>query len=328
MSSSVIDVPPDVTDQVRRLVQLLQADRERVTSALRSAGRDIREFQRVSNVWIIRYLLICWGAIAVTGFAWSVLMPGWKLALLPVLAITQHAMLNVVHEASHYSLLRSRRWNDRLGNWLFALPIGHTVGSYRLTHADHHAYLRTPKDPSSYVTDPGLTSVQVRRTLAFLLLGRLVWELVARSLLGRRFRPEAAANKASMQDTDRRRLAAIAAFHIPAGALCYSLGIAGFWLAWLLVVMTITPTLDGLRTIVEHRLPASEVSPFHTRSHHRSLIVSGLMSPFFQYHWEHHLFPGVPHPRLAQLHRELLRLDVAGAQAVEGGFFGALFRVV
>jgi fatty acid desaturase len=96
---------------------------------------------------------------------------------------------------------------------------------------------------------------------------------------------------------------------------------------WLATVMTVTPTLDGIRTLVEHRRAPGDAGAFHTRSHHRSLVVSGLMAPFFQYHWEHHLFPAVPHHELARLHRILVAQGVAGARARDG-FFASLASVV
>lgn len=313
-----------------QLARLLQRERSEVRAALAGAGRDLRDFQSVEPLPGVRYLLTCWVAVSAVAWLWIVLPGAWVLLLLPAMGIVQHAMLNVVHEASHYSLFPDRTWNDRLANLLAALPIGHTVASYRLTHNDHHLYLRTPRDPSSYVTRPDLTAAGIRRTLLFLLGGRLVWELLARSLLGRRFEAEAAAEPELIKATDRQRLLAVACWQLPALGLCVLAGLQWFWLAWLLVVMTITPTLDGLRTIVEHRSAADSGGDlsWHTRSHHRNPLVSGLMAPFFQYHWEHHLFPGIPHHRLADLHRTLLRLDVPGSRPAPGGFFGTLATLV
>lgn len=318
------------TIEPAELARLLQRERAEVRAALARAGRDVRDFQVVERLPGVRYLATCWAAGAVLAALWLALPGYWVLVLLPAMGVLQHAMLNVVHEASHYSLFPDRTWNDRLANLLAALPIGHTVASYRLTHNDHHLYLRTARDPSSYVTRPDLTAAEIRRTLLFLLGGRLVWELVARSVLGRRFEAEAAAEPELMKATDRQRLMAVAGWHLPALAIFVAAGLQWFWLSWLVVVMTITPVLDGLRTIVEHRsaVESGDDLSWHTRSHHRHLLVSGLMAPFFQYHWEHHLFPGIPHHRLAVLHRELLRLDVPGSRPAPGGFFGTLAGLV
>jgi len=312
------------------LARLLQQDRAQVQTALARVDLRLRDFQTVTRLPALRYLLTCWTGVAVLAWLWQLLPDYWWVLLILPLGILQHALLNIVHEASHYSLLPDRRWNDRVADLLAALPIGHTVASYRLTHNDHHLYLRTARDPSSYVTRPDLTNGDIRRTLLFLLGGRLVWELLARSLLGRRLEAEAAAEPALMKATDRQRLLAVAGWQLAALALSLLLGLQWFWLTWLLVVMTVTPVLDGLRTIVEHRAGSGESvgTAWHTRSHHRHWLVSALMAPFFQYHWEHHLFPGLPHHQLAALHRTLLTLDVAGSRPVSGGFFGTLVRLV
>lgn len=310
------------------IARLLTEDQARVRETLHAAGRDLREFQEPDGRYTARYLLTVWLATAAVGAAWYVLKGAALLALVPAIGIIQHAMLNIVHEASHFALVKNRRWNERIADLAAALPIAHTVASYRLTHLDHHNYLRTPRDPASYVTRPDLTAGDIRRTLLFLLCGRLVWELAARILLGRRFEPEAAADKHALQDTDRRRLLAVALWHAPALAACYLAGMAGFWLAWMATVMTVTPTLDGIRTLVEHRARPGTYRAFHTRTHHRNIVVSGLMAPFFQYHWEHHLFPTIPHHQLAKLHRLLASRHVPGAQPGDGGFFAVLARVI
>ena len=310
------------------IARLLQSDREQVRRTLQNTGLEIDSFHSVDWLYTLRYLLISWSGVVALAVAWNMLGGGWKILLVPFIAILQHAMLNVVHEASHYSLLKDKRWNDRVANLFAALPLGHTVASYRMTHNDHHNYLRTPRDPSSYVSRPDLTTGQIRRTLLFLLCGRLIWELLARSLLGRRFETDAAADEALMKTTDRGRLIANLCFQLLALAFWYSIGMVGFWIAWLFIVMTLTPVLDGLRTIVEHRMQPGLDVPFHTRTHHRNIVVSGLMAPLFQYHWEHHLFPAIPHHQLAELHKTLIRLDVKGAKPVDTGFFGTLWQLI
>lgn len=313
---------------VSPVAQALRADRAAVRNALRAAGLDVRQFQQPDVRHALRYLVTVWLALAGTAMAWRNMTGGWTLLLVPVMGVIQHAMLNIVHEASHQVLLPHRRWNDRVADLLTALPIGHTVASYRMTHLDHHRYLRTAQDPSSYVTRPDLTAREIRRTVLFLLCGRLVWELIARALRGRRLEADAAADPATLQATDRRRLLAVSLWQAPVLGACYFADLTGFWLAWLITVMTVTPTLDGIRTLVEHRSLAGNDGPFHTRTHHRSLFVSGLMAPFFQYHWEHHLFPAIPHHKLGELHRLLVARHVPGAQARDGGFFAVLARVI
>jgi hypothetical protein len=215
------------------MARLMVEDRARVHAALREAGIGIRDLQAPDARLAARYLLTAWLATATAAVAWRALDGAWALLLVPALGVIQHAMLDIVH-------------------------------------VDHHAYLRTPRDPSGYVTRPDLTAGGIRRTLLFLLCGRL---------------------------------------------------------AWIATLLTVTPTLDGIRTLVEHRALPGSAAPFHTRSHHLNALLSGLAAPFFQYHWEHHLFPAVPHHRLAELHRLLVARDVPGARPPDGGFLRVLARV-
>ena len=309
------------------LATVMNRERASVRDVLARNGRRIEDFQAPRGGAALRYFLTVWGCVAVLAVLWRSLPGAAALLLVPLLGVVQHAMLNIVHEASHGLLLADRRAGDRLANLLAALPIAHTVASYRVTHLDHHAFLRTERDPSGYVTRPDLTTADIRRTVVFLLCGRLAWELAARTLFGRRFQIEASGDGAALKATDRRRLVAVTLFHGVTLALCAATGLAGFWIAWVVVLLTLTPALDGLRTLIEHRALPEDVD-FHTRSHHRSVVVSALMAPFFQYHWEHHLFPGVPHSRLVELHRVLLEAGVPGAQPAAGGFVGVMLRVL
>ncbi len=310
-----------------RILAALDRDRRPVREALERCGIELKSLQVVDQRYALRYFAIVWGAVAAIAWTWQATSWAALFLLLPCIGIVQHAMLNLTHEASHYLLFADRRWNDRIANLFAALPICHTVASYRMTHVDHHRYLRSVNDPSGYVTGPGLSRADIRRTLLALLGGRLVWELAARSLLGRRFAAQAAGEADEMKAVDRTRLIMVAVYQLAVGGFAYATGFVNLWIAWLVVVMTITPTLEGIRSMVEHRFPDDLELLQHTRSHHSNIVISGLLSPFFQYHWEHHLFPTVPHHRLADVHEVALRAGVEGARPVEGGFIGAVARL-
>lgn len=58
----------------------------------------------------------------------------------------QHHLSVIHHEAIHYLLFRKRRWNDLVGRFLGAYPIGFTM-AYRATHLSHHRRLGEDDDP-------------------------------------------------------------------------------------------------------------------------------------------------------------------------------------
>ncbi|MDB5228763.1 MAG: fatty acid desaturase, partial [Bacteroidota bacterium] len=53
----------------------------------------------------------------------------------------------IMHDASHYSLFKSRKLNDIIGNLFGAYPIFNNIGQYRPYHFQHHIATGTPDDP-------------------------------------------------------------------------------------------------------------------------------------------------------------------------------------
>lgn len=288
-------------------------DRRAVKAALARSGVDLAAFATATTGWhLLRYFITCYATAAVGAYFF---VEWGALAGVLVWGVAQHAMLNVVHEASHYSLSRRRKLNDFIGNILFAVPIGLTVQRYRAVHEDHHKQLATDGDPSGFLIDPAVTNRQMLKSLLFLLAGRVVFDLIA-GLRGQKNKKDATVA------ADRARLLMLIGFHVP---LFCALLYFGYWqmhVVWVMTAATFTPFLDGVRTIAEHRF--GDEHDGHTRSHHTNAVVSAIFAPFFQYHWEHHLFPSIPHSKLPRFHQTLIDLDIAPARPVRGGFFGAL----
>jgi fatty acid desaturase len=299
----------------------LSQDRREIKSALRNAGVDLSLFATATSGWhLARYALTCWGAATL---AVLFLLSGEPIMIaggIVGLAIAQHAMLNVTHEACHFTLLRDRRMNDLVGNIGFALPIGTTVAHYRLRHERHHRHLGDDLDPVSPLIAADSRRIDVVRALLLLLFGKALFDLVLDALKGR-----AAENRSQDEpNVGRLRFGALLAFHVPIFLLLAIQGLALVWLIWMLVAATLVPFLDGLRTVAEHRFADHHDDLDHTRVHHTSVLISAIAAPFLQYHWEHHLFPSIPHSRLAAFHRLLIALNVKRATPLAGGFPQAL----
>ncbi|WP_221325800.1 fatty acid desaturase [Actinoplanes sp. L3-i22] len=82
------------------------------------------------------------------GTAW-----GW---LLPLLVLTNTPLWSLLHETIHGSLLRDRRWNDRLGRTL-AVAYGAPFALLKAGHLLHHRFSRTPRERTE-IFDPGRSS--------------------------------------------------------------------------------------------------------------------------------------------------------------------------
>lgn len=302
-------------------LKAIRSERRAVKAALKREGYDLAAYATATNGWhALRFALSCYAGVFASFWLWH---SGnyWAMFFgFVLLGISQHAMLNVVHEASHFSLLRNRAHNDFLGDWLFAVPIGLTVRRYRAVHDLHHQALATEDDPSGFLVAEGVPRRVVIANLLFLLFGRAIFDLL-RGLLNRK--AAGGTVNANVAAADRVRLVKVLALHLPILAVLFVAGYAHLWLIWVVSSVSLVPFLDGVRTIAEHRF-AEGGAHSHTRSHHNSAVLSAIFAPFFQYHWEHHLFPSIPHSRLNRFHTVLIELGFRQAKPVRWGFLGAL----
>jgi fatty acid desaturase len=80
-------------------------------------------------------------------------LPRWTIIILfglgsLIMGGVQHRLAAIAHEASHYTLLKNRIWNDLVGDWLCLFPLMSSVQLYRLNHMAHHQFVNDPdKDP-------------------------------------------------------------------------------------------------------------------------------------------------------------------------------------
>jgi fatty acid desaturase len=304
----------------------LSADRAAIRAVLTKHGLRIADFSRPSTAIACGYILICWLAIALAGSLW--IKGGYaRVPALAILALAQHALLMLTHEASHLSLFAGRSLNYRLGDLCCALPIGQTVRSYAVHHRPHHASLNTEGDTAFFITDPSKSPGRLAWIFVSFLLGRVIWDLALRAVHGSRVDGTRHAGSAQeVRLTERRRVLAVSGYHSAIVLVCLAFHSLDLWIAWTASTILLVPVLDAIRTVAEHRRGAGDTSDFHTRSHHLYPPLSWMFSPFFQFHWEHHLFPGLPHCRLGRLHRLLLETGLEGARPARGGIFGAFIR--
>ena len=103
------------------------------------------------RVWadiLLGYLalaLVAGGSLAASGLAWP-----WQCAVALACAAAfgyWMAYLQLfLHEAAHFNIAASRRWNDRLANLLVAGWTGTAIAAYRIIHWEHHRFHGQPND--------------------------------------------------------------------------------------------------------------------------------------------------------------------------------------
>lgn len=312
----VTEVEAEESGSTRELIFALKADAKKIRDVLSREGISIREISRPRVASGVLYVATAWFALGIFCFLW--LSGYWFLQIVAFIGFgfVGHAFLLIMHEASHHSLFPDRRLNDLIADYFIAIPAGHTVESYRATHFLHHKYVNLDEDPTGFISNRKLGRRQTWINLLLLLCGRPVLDLIARTIKGQRAGGVLSNNHERQQKIayiERLRLCKVAIYHIIALAGAVWLGVASLWVAWFISLITITTFLDGVRVVIEHRAFDDDKLGFHTRSHHVSNMLSAIIAPVFQYHWEHHAMPFIPHCRLGRLHDLLIRHGVAEA---------------
>lgn len=282
---------------------------------------ELRALSTISPVRAIAAIATEWGIIGTT-IAIATTVASWPVTVLAVLVIgaRQHALTVISHDASHFRLLRSRRWNDWVANLFLAWPMFISVQGFRWFHGDHHRFLGEVRDgnralwhthdadgrfvpewryPKTWV---GLAAKIVRR--AALVTG-LFW--MARGLVGGFMYGVPATQRVA-------RMVALA-------VLVVVLTRQDAWLAfatwWVLPYCTWHAAAQYIRLVCEHSAVRSDDPRYAaTRT-----TIPGALGRFFVlprnigYHLEHHWYPSVPLYNLPALHARLARRPGFAAHA-------------
>lgn len=209
----------------------------------------------------------------------------------------------VLHEASHRTLFPQRNINDRIGS-AFGLPVGVNLIRYRWTHLWHHRQNGRLADPQ-FPDYLGKESLSRARYLAFILSPLLGGRLL--SYLGREMGDREVLGDGAPTTTKTWWLGFLVAQTTLSGALWRVSGHPETILLYFAGLSTISLFLSRLRTLAEHQ-QVVEFRENFSRSHRFNLVDWLLLyDANFNYHLEHHLYPGVQSGQLATVHRELAK---------------------
>jgi fatty acid desaturase len=267
----------------------------------------------------------------------------WAAYLLAIVVIgtRQHAMAILMHDASHYRLLRNRTANDVVSDFFLAFPVGVSTSLYRRRHLQHHRHTNTDLDPdwSEMQQDEDWrwpkSRTQLVRLLVLDLLGlnapktlKIIsnWSPYPRLFSGRRGEDGLGV---------REKLTLVSLLAITATGLTLS----GLWLEflvlWIVPSLTVLTAIFRIRSVAEHLVTPNTHELNASRTVEPTWIEKLLVAPCaVNYHLEHHLFPSVPFYNLAKLHKVLVG-DPAFSRAAhisrgylsfEGGVLGEVTR--
>lgn len=223
---------------------------------------------------------------------------------------------NFLHEAGHYNLLPSRKWNDRVTNLLMGWLFGTSVSSYRRIHFQHHRALGTTEDSENSYFD----ALGVRYLVGALFGVKVIRSLRRWARTDRRL----GASDGGQPMPSFSRVAWIAVAAAVNLALLAGLLALGAWaaaVAWFAGLVVMFPFLMSTRQLLEHRSEEADPSTDYTQVDHGPVnrlfgegpIASTLGSAGFNRHAIHHWEPQISYTRLADIESYLLRTEAAPA---------------
>lgn len=255
------------------------------------------------------YILADWAWI-VLSIALSLGFPGWASYLLAFVIIgsRQHAIAVHLHDATHYLLFRSRRWNDLVARALMEWPLFASLDGYRRLHRDHHHYLNTDRDPDWARNQP-------YKLLETNKLTHRLWLMSGCGVLGQGLAALFLGFPSGAGVGHKRPLS----LHLCCRWLVYAgvfwvLYVNGwlqyfFWY-WLVPYLFYFFPVMRFRGLSEHWAVPSTCMEDKARTVKIGWLPGFLLYPKnINYHVEHHGHPAVPFYYLPDLHRRLMGLE-------------------
>lgn len=278
----------------------------------------IRRLSRVSGLRSTLLIASLWIPI-VAAITWAVWTPQWWVLLIAgcIVGSRQVAMGVLVHDAVHYSLFKNRTVNDVVSDLFLAFPIGMSTGLYRKTHFQHHRFTNTEDD---------IDLVSMREDHEW-----FEWPKNAREFVWIMFRSVTGMNLHRgwimakhwapfyhLRDPItpafplHTRILYVANMILVYGAFGWGFSTAP-WAVGTIVALYLIPGMTLVNFAMRLRATAEHIGADNSEELRATRTVlphwweRWIISPVnVNYHLEHHLFPSVPGPKLAELHQTLM----------------------
>lgn len=273
----------------------------------------IQDYAQISTLRVFGNVAFQWTLIglALAGAVWSGHPAAYAVAMI-VIVSRQHALGIIMHDATHFRLLKDRRWNNAISDLFCAFPILMVTNRYRYYHLRHHKNLGTEDDPYwSFFRERGDWQwPKTPRAAAGVLLRDLLG-LTAPGEMGMILRWGPFANHFSSRKEPppldlRERISFYAFAALLLGGLWWSGAWLEFLVLWLVPLFFLMMPLTRIRTIAEHiAIPGRENATRHVDG---TWLERIFISPCnINYHVAHHLFAAAPLYNLPRLHERLLQ---------------------
>ncbi len=284
----------------------------------------VRELSQV-NGWRTTGLLVMHWSIILAAGATAIWSGHWAVYLVAILIIAtrQQALGVMLHDATHYLLYKNRVVNDMVCDALIAFPLGLSTDLYRATHFRHHLYTNTADDPDLQYQkdDPDWfnwpkSNWKTRWVILKSFLGLNLhkaykplkmwspWMNIGLPLEGKPKYPL------------RSRILLVVSTVLIYALVIGSGLIVPVLILWALPGLTLLNLVNRMRATAEHIGAPGNHELNATRTVIPSLWERLVIAPMgVNFHLEHHLFPSVPGPNLAKLHRALMEDESFSSKA-------------
>ncbi len=271
-------------------------------------------------------LLVDWALVG-AAFALVAVAPNPFTVILALFVIggRQLGLSVLMHEAAHRTLLRNRRWNDWVGNWLCAYPVWNDVVPYRAYHLQHHARTGTVEDPDLGLATPfPVTRASLRRKIWRDLSGQTGWKRAKATL--RRDLGKSHGRARRLDWGGVRNFRGVLVTNLVLLAALTLAGHPALYLLWVGAWFTTYSLVMRIRSIAEHGMVPDHANDLLNT---RTTIVRWWERLFVapnrvNFHLEHHLMVSIPHYHLPAVHRVLRARGVFDRACIETGYLAIL----
>lgn len=306
----------------------------RVRSTAALPIETVRELSKLSPARAAFSLVVNWSASAAF-IVLAVRVPHPAVIALSIFGVAagQHGLAILAHQSAHYRMFETRWLNDLAGK-ICAYPLTVSVLTYRVIHRIHHNNLYSEIDP-----DLALMAgyPRGRAYLARKLLKDLFGITTVKNYLYFFGKPPSARAGSPLDDTSASLKAAAArerrwviVFQLGVLAAAFALGIARWYLLlWFVPLVTVLQMLLRLRAVCEHGAVPDTKNPLQAaRTNLVPALVRWIVFPHhMNFHVEHHLYPSVPHYRLGECHRAMVKAGALEQAEVVRGFGATLSKI-
>jgi fatty acid desaturase len=280
---------------------------------------EIKSFHVKSDWKAILEILSVWFWI-IAAFAMVFVYPNVLTVILALWIIggKQLGCAIIMHDTSHYSLFKTKKINDIVGNWLGAYPMIQNVRQYRPYHLLHHIATGTQEDPDRNLTQGyptsrmsifrkfmrdliGATGLKGFIGVIMMHLGYLEYNL------GNTVIKTNPKNIYEVLNNAVRNLAGPLIFHLLFLGIFIALHRPILYLLWWGAFFSTYNFCLRVRSIAEHSVVPDSNNPYtSSRTTYANFLEKLLFAPLHvNYHTEHHLLIAAPCYHNPKIHKLL-----------------------